>query len=48
MWHVWGTRVVHTGVLRGNLREKEHLDDIGVDGRIILNWIFKKAVGGLD
>jgi hypothetical protein len=26
----------------GNLRERDHLQDLGVDGRIILRWIFKK------
>jgi hypothetical protein len=26
----------------GNLRERDHLGDPGVDGRIILRWIFKK------
>jgi hypothetical protein len=26
----------------GNLRERDHLEDLGVDGRIILRWIFKK------
>jgi hypothetical protein len=25
----------------GNLREREHLEDPGVDGRIILRWIFR-------
>jgi len=26
----------------GNLREREHLEDPGVDGRIILRWIFRQ------
>jgi len=26
----------------GNLRERDHLEDSGVDGRIILRWIFRK------
>ena len=29
-------------VLLGNLRERDHLGDPGVDGRIILRWIFRK------
>jgi len=34
----------------GNLRERDHLTDPGVDGRIILRWIFRKWEGenGLD
>jgi len=37
-------------VLMGKLRERDHLGDPGVDGRIILRWIFRKyEVGnGLD
>jgi hypothetical protein len=30
------------------LREGNHLIDPGVDGRIILKWIFKKWGGGMD
>ena len=30
------------GVYRGNLRKRDRLGDPGVDGRIILRWIFRK------
>jgi len=33
----------------GNLRERDHLEGPGVDGRIILRWIFWKwDVVGMD
>jgi len=37
---------VYTGFLWGNLREKDHLEDAGADGRIILRWIFRECDGG--
>jgi hypothetical protein len=30
------------GFYWGNKRERDHLGDPGVDGRIILRWIFRK------
>jgi len=41
MQHVWGRGEVYTGFWWGNLRESDHLEDPGVDGRIILRWIFR-------
>jgi hypothetical protein len=32
----------HTGIWRGNLRERDHLEDSGLDGRTVLRTIFRK------
>jgi hypothetical protein len=41
-----GTEKVYSTVWWGNLRERDHLEDLGADGRIILRWIFRKWVVG--
>jgi hypothetical protein len=40
-----GRGEVHTGFLWGGLGERDHLEDSGVDGRMILKLIFKKWYG---
>jgi hypothetical protein len=47
----WAERVarmgdnVHTGFWLRDLRKIDHLEDPSVDGRIILQWVFKKRNG---
>jgi hypothetical protein len=48
MLKVWGRELVHTGFWWGHLRERHHLEDPGLDGRIILRWIFRKWNRGGD
>jgi hypothetical protein len=33
---------VYTEFWWGNLRERNNFEDIGIDGRLILKWAFKK------
>jgi len=37
-----GKEEVHTDFWLGKLRRRNHLEDLDVDGRIILRWIFRK------
>jgi len=41
MRHVWEKGEMHTGFWWRYLRERGHLEEPGVDGRIILKYIFK-------
>jgi len=41
-----GRAEVHTEFLWGNLRERDHLEDLGEDGRIILRRIFRNCDEG--
>jgi len=37
---------MYTGFWWGNLRERDNLEDLSVDGKVILRWIFKWCDGG--
>ena len=39
---------MHTGFWWGDLRVRDHLENSGVEGRIILKWTIKKCDGGMD
>ena len=43
---MWGRGNVYTEFWWGRLRERDHFEDPGVDGNIILRWIFRKLVVG--
>ena len=45
MWHVLETGEVHTGFWWNNLRERDHLEDLDIDGRLIFEWIFRNWNG---
>jgi len=40
MWHEWERAGVHTGFWWQDWRERDLLEDLGVDGEIILKWVF--------
>jgi len=37
----------YTGFWWGNLRERDRMGDPGLDGRLILRWIFRKLDVGI-
>jgi hypothetical protein len=46
--HKYTERDVHTGFWWGDLREGDHLEDTGVDGRTKLKWSFEKGQGCME
>jgi hypothetical protein len=42
MVHVWGRVEVYTRFWWGKQRERVHLEDSGINGKIIIRWIFRK------
>jgi len=48
MYHLWERGELHTGFWWGTLKERDHLEDLGLDGSIILKLIFKKWHSEVD
>jgi hypothetical protein len=42
MWHIWQQREMHTVFLYKNVKERDHLENVGIDGRMILKWILNE------
>jgi hypothetical protein len=42
LWYTWERREVHAEFWWGNLKEKDHLNDLGIDGRIVSKWVLGK------
>jgi hypothetical protein len=37
MWHIWGREEVHAGIQWGSVKDRDHMQDLGVDGRVMLD-----------
>jgi hypothetical protein len=49
VWHIWGRKNIVKWL--GNEGERDHLEELVVDGKIILNWSSRNRTGihlGLD
>jgi hypothetical protein len=45
MWCAWERGETYTGFWWESLKEKDHLKDQGVDGRIVSKWTLGRLVG---
>jgi len=43
-----GRGEVYVGFWWGDLRNRDHLEDSGVDGSITVKWIFRRGSYGLE
>ena len=41
-WSIWGEKWTAYRILVENLKERDHLQDLGIDGRILIKRILKK------
>jgi hypothetical protein len=48
MWHAWERGETCTGFWWESRKEKDHLKDQGVDGRMGSKWTLGRLVGGVE
>jgi hypothetical protein len=48
MWHAWERGEMCTGFWWECIKEKDHLEDQGVDGRMGSKWTLGRLVGGVE
>jgi len=41
--HTWWQREMHTVCWRRNLKERDQLEDMGLDRRMIIKWVLKQG-----
>jgi len=46
MWRLWGREEVHTGFWWGSTKDRDHAQDLGVVGRVMLDGSYRNLVGG--
>lgn len=44
IWQIWDRKEMHVGFYWGNIKERDRFENLGVDGRIQLNWVLKNEV----
>jgi hypothetical protein len=47
MWHEWGRREMSIEFLCRNIKKRDHLEELGVNGRIRLKLYLKRPVNAL-
>jgi hypothetical protein len=47
MWCAWERGEMCTGFWWGSPKERDHLEERGIDGRMGLEWILGRLVGGV-
>ena len=45
MWHVCGLGEFHAGIWWGNVKVRNHLEDLDVDRTLILKWVSNESFG---